>query len=119
MSKKAQASLEAMLCFAAFMAIAMVFVGVIGTIQQKAAPSLQELEAKSSAEKCALLIGLLYSNSAEKAKNISLECYSEGEKVFAKKGSAVAESAIFGKNAKIVSIKKESKIEVQESGHYK
>ena len=118
MNRKAQASLEFLLVFAALASIIIFYSGFLLDFNSNSANSLDFFNAKSAAIACAFAIDSLHSNSAFFLPQ-SFACFSDSNNsVASKSGKKIASVAIIPK-ARISSFGSEFFLEVEGIAHYK
>ena len=70
-----QVHLEALICFAVFMAIVGSFLAAMGNIETDAKTGADAFTAESSAQKCAIVIDSLYANGGGELDNLEINCF--------------------------------------------
>lgn len=110
-------SIEAMMCFAAFIAIIGMFAGIMDSLLEKAELSSDALASGIEAEGCASFIHSIYANTAAGISAGELRCFVKGSEVFGSNGRYSTELFISG--VKINQAGNGMQIEVDVNAHYR
>ncbi len=114
-----QASIEAMLCFAAFLALLGVMVAVAGSAAEKAKDSASGFWAKVEAERCASLADALYASGSGMMKNAEVECFVSEQGVVSSTISGITRDAVLVNPSTKTDQTKTTGLVVEVSEHYR
>ncbi len=112
-------SYEALIAFAAFLAILGVFAGAMENAGSGASRSRDYTTAKIQAEKCAALIDGLYSAGGGSLADVEISCFVKGERVASKSAGEEAGAFLLYGNASNIESLSGTKILVRTNAHYK
>ncbi|MBI2529927.1 MAG: hypothetical protein HYW05_02190 [Candidatus Diapherotrites archaeon] len=112
-------SYEALIAFAAFLAIIGVFAGALQNAGSGAGSSRDYATAKINAEKCAALVNGLYSAEGGNLTNIEISCFIKGNKIASKYAGQEADAFLLYGDATNVESLGGTKIWVKTNAHYK
>jgi len=112
-------SYEALIAFAAFLAIIGIFAGALQNAGSGASSSKDYAAAKMHAEKCAALIGGLYSAGGGGLADVEISCFIKGNKIASKFAGQEASAFLLYGNASNIESLGGTKIWVRTNAHYK
>lgn len=110
-------SIEAMVCFAAFIAVIGMFAGIMDMLLEEAGLSSDVLASGTEAESCASFIHSIYANTAAGINAGEARCFVKGNEVFGSNGKYSTELFISG--VKINQAGNGMQIEVDVNAHYR
>lgn len=110
---------EALLAFAAFLAILGVFAGAMQNAGSGASGSRDYTTAKTEAEKCAALVNGLYSAGGGSLADVEISCFVKGNKIAGKFAEQEAEAVLLYGNASNIGGLSGTKILAGANAHYK
>jgi len=119
MREKGQLQLEAIICFAAFLAVLGLFLGSINEAGEEANHAVQALKAKAESEKCCIVVDAAYAGGLAEFSQKEMHCTAEGNLVQSIVGEKSAASKCIAEEIRLVKIGEKSVLEVKQSEHYR
>lgn len=119
MKARAIASLDFLLCFAAFAALLSLYSASLENFNTKAVFYFNFLEAKANALQCAIAVDSLASNTAFSVSFNGFECFSDSNNSVASVVKERKALAFAIANSKIVNSASGVRLEVESNAHYK
>lgn len=110
---------EALLAFAAFLAILGAFAGAMQNAGSGAGINRDYINAKMESEKCAALVNGIYVNSGGKLSGVEINCFVSGDKIAGKFAGQEATALLLYGNASNIEELSGTKILVRTNAHYK
>ncbi len=113
--RKGQLQLEAIICFAVFLAILGIFLNSINQMSEEAGKASSAMEARAEAEQCCMIADSVYSNGLLGIYRTGTKCNSKGNIIESKEKRCTA----IAREIRLAQAGNESFLEVELNAHYR
>lgn len=119
MNGKGILQLEAMFCFAAFLAIIGLFVAAINEGWANAGQALDAVKAKANAESCCIIADAIFASNAFGISNVQMPCNASGSIIESTANEKTKKCSCLSEEVRLSQIGAKSMVEVKTDGHYR
>jgi len=118
MNAKGILQLEAMFCFAAFVAITALFIASINEGWAGAGQALDAVKAKANAESCCIIADAIFAGSAFGISNVEMPCSASGGTMESTANAQTKKCGCLSTEVRLSQAGANSILEVKTDGHY-